>query len=347
MDSFEMIKKYKELLDAGIISEEEFQQKKASLLEMPADAASAPVEVHPEVSVQPVQVQPVQAQPEVQPVYQAAAPQPIPQQPVQQPVYQTGAQPQQPVQQPAPQSFYQPGAQSVQPGMQQVQPGMQPNPAYPYPQAPVPVAQPPKKKTGLIVGIIGGVAALVVIALVAILVLPKLFVTPEKLCAKGDYVKAYEKAKDEEKNIVLAESMVNSLIEETIDAMKKPESFELRDAWYYNFIRDDGRLGQQVVLYVRGRNSYDDVVDYYWLYVYSVDDNKFEFWDSYENTKTTSSDEYWDVVCKVVIDSVKENGIQMTADQLARINKRATEKSFDKLILIPSESVDLTLIKKE
>ena len=84
MDSFEMIKKYKELLDAGIISEEEFQQKKASLLEMPADAASAPVEVHPEVSVQPVQVQPVQAQPEVQPVYQAAAPQPIPQQPVQQ-----------------------------------------------------------------------------------------------------------------------------------------------------------------------------------------------------------------------------------------------------------------------
>lgn len=336
MDSFEMIKKYKELLDAGIISEEEFQQKKASLLEMPADAASAPVEVQPEVSVQPVQVQPVQAQPEVQPVYQAAAPQPIPQQPVQQPVYQTGAQQVQPIQQPV-----------YQPVMQQVQPGMQPNPAYPYPQAPAPMAQPPKKKTGLIVGIIGGVAALVVIALVVILVLPKLFVTAEKLCAKGDYVKAYEKAKDEEKNIVLAESMVNSLIEETIEAMKKPESFELRDAWYYNFIRDDGRLGQQVVLYVRGRNSYDDVVDYYWLYVYSVDDNKFEFWDSYENTKTTSSDEYWDVVCKVVIDSVKENGIQMTADQLARINKRATEKSFDKLILIPSESVDLTLIKKE
>ena len=336
MDSFEMIKKYKELLDAGIISEEEFQQKKASLLEMPADAASAPVEVQPEVSVQPVQVQPVQAQPEVQPVYQAAAPQPIPQQPVQQPVYQTGAQQVQPIQQPV-----------YQPVMQQVQPGMQPNPAYPYPQAPTPVAPAPKKKTGLIVGIIGGVAALVVIALVVILVLPKLFVTPEKLCAKGDYVKAYEKAKDEEKNIVLAESMVNSLIEETIEAMKKPESFELRDAWYYNFIREDGRLGQQVVLYVRGRNSYDDVVDYYWLYVYSVDDNKFEFWDSYENTKTTSSDEYWDVVCKVVIDSVKENGIQMTADQLARINKRATEKSFDKLILIPSESVDLTLIKKE
>ncbi len=340
MDSFEMIKKYKELLDAGIISEEEFQQKKASLLEMPADTASAPVEVQPEVSVQPVQVQPVQAQPEVQPVYQTAAPQPIPHQPVQQPVYQTGAQPAQPIQQPV----YQPGMQQVQPGMQS---GMQPNPAYPYPQAPAPVAQPQKKKTGLIVGIIGGVAALVVIALVAILVLPKLFVTPEKLCAKGDYVKAYEKAKDEEKNIVLAESMVNSLIQETIDAMKKPESFELRDAWYYNFIREDGRLGQQVVLYVRGRNSYDDVVDYYWLYVYSADDNKFEFWDSYENTKTTSSDEYWDVVCKVVIDSVKENGIQMTADQLARINKRATEKSFDKLILIPSESVDLTLIKKE
>ncbi|MBQ4187019.1 MAG: SHOCT domain-containing protein [Firmicutes bacterium] len=44
MDSFEMIKKYKELLDAGIISEEEFQQKKASLPEMPADAASPPVE---------------------------------------------------------------------------------------------------------------------------------------------------------------------------------------------------------------------------------------------------------------------------------------------------------------
>ena len=346
MDNFEMIKKYKELLDAGIISEEEFQKKKESLLQLEAQApAPAPQPVAPmETPVVPAAPAPQPEVPAQQP--QQSASQPIYQS---QPVYQA-----QPTYQPQPQPTYQPMGQPgipVQPGQplqpgQPVQPGMPGAQLYPNPN-PIVVNPAAKKRTGLIIGIIGGVVGLALLAVLAIVLLPKLFVTPEKLSNKGEYRKAYEKAEGEEKFNVLAESMVNSIIQEAKDSMKDPDSFELRDAWYYYFKRDDGRLGQQIVLYIKGANSYGGMVSYYWLYVYDADDGVFEFWDSYDTIETDQNDEYWDILCKVVIGSVMEDGIQLTPDQIKTINQRAHGSGFSDLDYVKVEDIDMSTIEKK
>ena len=123
-----------------------------------------------------------------------------------------------------------------------------------------------KKKRIVTIAAFAGIALLFVI--LACVFIPKLLVSVDDLCARGDYIKAYEKAKGDEKIAVKAESIAAECSAKTSDSMKNPASFELRRAYYKEGLNDDGTPNAQLVLEVLGTNSYGGKVTNYWLYTW-------------------------------------------------------------------------------
>lgn len=209
-------------------------------------------------------------------------------------------------------------------------------PADPY--APVsypPVAEPKKIKKPLIIGgIIVAVLALV------LLLFPNMFASVESLCEKGKYEEAYEKAKGSEKDRVLAENVIAYLSSESVDMLKDPTSFALRDAYYYLFNRDDGTFGQQAVLYVSGKNSYGNTVSSYWVWVYDNNEEKWEYWGSATTTSKESGDDYTDTLIKIVLESVMEEGLHLQKSQIKNINNMFEDDTLFDVTLIDKEDID-------
>lgn len=196
------------------------------------------------------------------------------------------------------------------------------------------------KKKGKTIGIIAAVA--VVVAVLAIFLAPKIFVSVDDLCAQGNYEKAYTKASEKEKVSVVAENVIAVLSEESSDWLKDPSSFVLRDGYHYGFINDDGKLGGYAVLYLSGNNSYGASISNYWLYIYDQEDG-WEYWDSYDTTSADSDDEVWDTLCKSCIKTAMSDGYKLSKDQVKRINTMFEDDTLYKVVLMDNESIDTAL----
>lgn len=158
-------------------------------------------------------------------------------------------------------------------------------------------------------------AAVIVVIALAIIILPKVFISVEGLCAKGDYEKAYKKAKtSKEKEEVLAESNIAYLSYESSEGLKDPSSFVLRDAYYREFINEDGEKSVSAVLYISGNNSYGAAVSSYWYYSYDEDLGEWEYMNSLSSlveeeystydTDDERSEKLYDNLCIMVIEDI-------------------------------------------
>ena len=157
-----------------------------------------------------------------------------------------------------------------------------------------------------------------------------MFVSVETLCARGDYTKAYEKASEEEKLAVKAESIAAECSAFAVDNLKDPSSFKLREVYYYESTNDDGTFFGEIVLYISGANSYGAHAGSYWLFTWNDNDNEWSYFCSVsdleweENSDYDDEDEQWEKTVNNfgwgLIGLVKGNGIELDQSAVKRIN---------------------------
>lgn len=144
-----------------------------------------------------------------------------------------------------------------------------------------------KKKTP--VKIIIAVIAVIAIIVAGIVIVPKLFVSVDELCAQGNYVKAYDKAKTTEQKKVADENLVAFICDMCVDSLKDSKSFELRNAWIEKGTNDDGNPICQIVLTVAANNSYGNTVINYWMYSWDNEDREYQYIASYSSLSEEST----------------------------------------------------------
>ncbi|MDE6567212.1 MAG: zinc-ribbon domain-containing protein, partial [Lachnospiraceae bacterium] len=155
------------------------------------------------------------------------------------------------------------------------------------------------KKVG---AILAALILVAVIAVVGIKVIPKIFVSPETLMSEGNYKKAYNKSKKEEKDDILIENLISSLCKESEDGLKDPASFKLRDAWYEN--KDKKRI----VLYISGKNSLGGTTNNFWLFTFNLDEKKYKLFTAINDLEKEEYSSYDDT----------EEGIEKVLNNVAR-----------------------------
>lgn len=190
---------------------------------------------------------------------------------------------------------------------------------------------------------IAAVAAVAVIAIGA-LVVPKIFVSVEDLCAQGKYEKAYEKADTDEKLKIKAENAAAVQSAYSADRLKDPSSFVLRDVYYKEGVSDDGDMNKQLVLYIGGANSYGATVTSYWLYTWDAEDEEWGYFCSVsdltaeEYSTYDDEDEKLEILVdnlgRISIKNTMENGIKLSKDAVKRINNMFQEDTLDDVRLL-------------
>lgn len=183
--------------------------------------------------------------------------------------------------------------------------------------------KPAKRNKIIVIGVILAV-------IIAIFLIPKLSVSVDDLCTQGNYIKAYDKAKGDEKLEIKAESIVAERSSFSADNLKDPSSFKLRDAYYEETTNDDGELIGRVVLYISGANSYGANVSSYWLYTWDDEDRCWDYFCSVseltaeEFSDYDDDDEKWekliDNIGRLSIKSAMADGIKLDKDAIKRIN---------------------------
>ncbi len=191
-----------------------------------------------------------------------------------------------------------------------------------------------KKKPLIIAGI--AVAAVVVIVL-AIVLIPKLFNSPDKLMAKGEYEKAYTAVSSEsDKSDVVAENAVAVCSKICADKLGS-SSFKLKDAYY------DSEYGW-VVLEVESESGFENDEVKYWLFSYSKKSSEFKFLEkysdlekesvSYFDTQSERTQKLIDNLCKEVIKQTENAGNKLPTEGVTRINQLYKEGKLNNVKLI-------------
>lgn len=198
------------------------------------------------------------------------------------------------------------------------------------------------KKKGKTIGIIAAIA--VVVAVLAIFLAPKIFVSVETLCEQGNYGKAYAKASNDEKNKVLAENVIAYLSLESSDNLKDPSSFVLRDA-YYNVSYNEGedRIYQQAVLYLTGKNSYGGNVSNYW--VWTADENgDWSYFGSCSGLNLDSDDDDYltSLIAKILVED--DDVIKLSKTSVKNINNAFESGALDSIVLIGNDELDTSIM---
>ena len=101
--------------------------------------------------------------------------------------------------------------------------------------------------------------AIVSVICVAVLVVPKIFVSTSEYLARADYSKAYERAKEEDKESVLVENLIAAMAAKAEDSLNDSSSFNLKKAWY-------NKTNHNIVLSVSGTNKMGGTVTNYICY---------------------------------------------------------------------------------
>lgn len=197
----------------------------------------------------------------------------------------------------------------------------------------------PKKKN-LIKLIIGAVIAAIVIV-TGVLVVPKLFVSVEDLCAQGKYEEAYEKAEDDEKLEIKIENAVAVQSAFCVDNLKDPDSFVLREAYYKE---GSSVYTDSLVLNVSGANSYGAKVSSYWLFTYDSEECEWSYCCSLADLSQEEVSSYDDEderfekamnnLYRLNIKSTIQYGIELSKDAVKRINTMFEQDILDEVKLL-------------
>lgn len=213
-----------------------------------------------------------------------------------------------------------------------------------------------KKKTPIVIA-----AAIVIVVLAVIAfktVIPNIFIDAEGCMEKGNYEKAYEKAKtDDEKLEVIAENIAAVQSAVSADSLKDPSSFSLREAYYYKGENDDGEPTNRLVLYISGANSYGASVSSYWLYTWSNEKNKWEYFCSVSDLSEDEFSDYDDEdekleklvdnIGRLTIKIVMEDGIELSKNSIKRINAMFEADTLDDVELLDVEAPEMDSDKEE
>lgn len=207
------------------------------------------------------------------------------------------------------------------------------NPANPMNPTAMPYGAPgiPKRKSKALPLVIVAVVVVLIAALATlVLVSSDTFASVATLCARGDYTKAYEKASEEEKLAVKAESIAAECSAFAVDNLKDPSSFKLREAYYYEGTNDKGEPYDYIALYLSGANSYGASVGSYWLFTWDDDDNEWFYFCSVsdleqeEYSDYDDEDEKWEKTVnnfgRIMIELAQKSGIELDKDAVKRIN---------------------------
>ncbi|MBQ3216940.1 MAG: zinc-ribbon domain-containing protein [Oscillospiraceae bacterium] len=196
--------------------------------------------------------------------------------------------------------------------------------------------------------IVAAVIALTVIAIGA-LVVPKLFVSVEDLCARGNYEKAYEKADADEKLEIRAENAAAVQSAFSVDNLKDPSSFVLREAYYKEGTSYDGETSKTLVLYISGANSYGASVSSYWLYTWNTAKDKWEYYCSVSDLSAEEISSYDDEdesleklvnnIGRASITLTMNDGIKLSKDAVERINAMFEKDTLDEVELLEDDLI--------
>lgn len=207
------------------------------------------------------------------------------------------------------------------------------NPANPMNPTAMPYGAPgiPKRKSKALPWVIVAVVVVVVAALAAlVLVSSDMFASVETLCARGDYTRAYEKASEEKKLAVKAESIAAECSAFAVDNLKDPSSFKLREVYYLEEINDDGEPFGNIALYLSAANSYGASVGNYWLFRWDEDDDEWSYFCSVADLELEEYSDYDDEdemfeklvdnVGRLSIENAMIKGIELDKSAVKRIN---------------------------
>lgn len=203
-----------------------------------------------------------------------------------------------------------------------------------------------KKKTPIIIGVV--LVILVLAALTFKTVAPKIFINMEGYMEQGNYEKAYEKAKtDDDKMAVKVENLAAVQSAYSADNLKDPSSFSLRDCYYREDKNDDGEPTKHLVLCISGANSFGASVSSYWLYTWSTENNKWEYYCSVSDLSDEEYSEYDDddeLIEKILnntgrdyIKKAMSDGYKLSKDGVKRINKMFEDDTLDDVELLDVE----------
>lgn len=196
--------------------------------------------------------------------------------------------------------------------------------AMPY-GAPVGV----KRKSKALSWVIVAVVVVVVAALAAlVLVSSGMFASVETLCARGDYTRAYEKASEEKKLAVKAESIAAECSAFAVDNLKDPSSFKLREVYYLEEINDDGEPFGNIALYLSAANSYGASVGNYWLFRWDEDDDEWSYFCSVADLELEEYSDYddEDEMFEKLVDNVGRLSIENAMIKGIELDKRAVKR---------------------
>jgi hypothetical protein len=181
-----------------------------------------------------------------------------------------------------------------------------------------------------VIGAIVAVAAAFVLIVGGVVLAPKIFVSVDDLCAQGNYQKAYEKAKDDEKELIKIESIAAERSAYSADNLKDPSSFSLRDV-YYNEYKYDGEITPHLVLYISGANSYGANVSSYWLYTYDDEEREWEYFCSLSDLSDEEYSKYDDLdeMLEKAVNNVGRSYIKDAMSSGTKLNKAAVNRIND------------------
>ena len=151
------------------------------------------------------------------------------------------------------------------------------------------VAHAKKKKKKVII-----IITTIIILSVGLYIATNIFASVDTLCARGNYAMAYSKAEEDKKMEVKVESIAAECCAFSVDNMKDPSSFKLREAYYYEGTYDTGKPKYHLALCISGANSYGATVSNYWLYQWKADDQAWEFHSSVSDFTKEEFSEYDD-----------------------------------------------------
>lgn len=164
-----------------------------------------------------------------------------------------------------------------------------------------------------------------------------MFVTTEQWLEEGNYEKAYNKAKEDEKQGVLIENLIAYLCKDDIDYMNDDRSFNIRKAW---IDIDKGDL----VLMIGGNNSFGASVVNLWYYTYQEDEGEYVLYTTIDDLD--ENDIYlWDDaddIVKKILDNYSKKRIRKTMQEqnivdkkyLTNINKLAKSEKISEVELL-------------
>ena len=177
-----------------------------------------------------------------------------------------------------------------------------------------------------------------VVIVLAVVLIPKLFVSPEKYMESSDYEKAYTTAKTEsEKSKIVAEDAIAVCCNKCVDNLKTPSSFELKNAYY------DTEYGWVVLEVVADNGSGENVMNY-WLFSYTNKSKDYSYVDNFSDLEK-EEESYYDStdekskklirnVCKIIIKETEKADKMLSSEGVMRINKQFKEGTLKNVKLI-------------